>query len=362
MGMAGVTGINSTKPKSLPEDYNGLQHVLDDSFNPTLEFRGKLRGKNGDVPIPLISWGSWSWGDTSTFHWSDDELPALKEAWARVVEKGMTFVDTAQVYGSGRSEEILGDLINKHTPGGRDKIVVQTKWLPNVTDQGTNIFHPVDAPVIQLRKTLKRMNLQYVDSYMVHGPIHLTSIASAAKGLAKCVEEGMTRTVGVANYSVDEMLKMQAALAEHGIPLATNQCEFSILRRLPETEGMLEACKKNNIVFQAYSSIAQGRLGGKYSVDNPPPKEYKFSSYDMKYVQPAIDQLTKIANGHGVPVAAVAINWVISKGAVPVVGIRKESQALEDMQALGWRLTPEEITSLDRRGFEGETTITWQHG
>lgn len=363
-GMSAVSGFHSDKPQKLPEDHDGLKHVLDDSFTPSLESRKVLRGPNGqDVHIPLISWGAWPWGDKSTFHWSDDELPALRAAWQKCIAKGQTFVDTAQVYGSGKSEFILGELINKYSEGtDRSKIFVQTKWLPNVTDQATNILHPVDAPVKQLRKTLDRMNLTYIDCYLVHGPIHISSIKQAAEGLAKCVKDGMTKTVGVANYSVEDMLKMQDALAEHGIPLATNQCEYSILRRLPETENMLETCSKNNIVFQAYSSLAQGRLSGKYHKDNPPPKEYRFSSYDMEHVQPAIDALRAIGQKHGVSPAAVALNWVICKGVVPVVGMRKESQAEEDMAALGWRLTRDEIAQLDKTGFEGKTTKLWQQG
>lgn len=363
-GMSAISGFHSSKPKSLPDNYDGLQHVIPDSVTPQLKTRYTLRGKDGrDVQVPLISWGAWPWGDTSTFHWSDDELPALREAWAKCLEQGQTFVDTAQVYGSGKSEEILGDLINNHSRGvDRSKIVVQTKWLPNVTDQGTNVLHPVDAPVIELRNTLQRMHLSYIDCYLVHGPIHLSSIKQAAKGLAKCVEDGMTKTVGVANYSVEDMLKMQEALAEYNIPLATNQCEYSILRRMPETEGMLEACKKNNIIFQSYSSLAQGRLSGKYTKDNPPPKEYRFSSYDMEYIEPAIAVLRKLADKYNVSVAAVALNWNICKGAIPVVGMRKESQAVQDMQALGWRLTREEINELDKTGFEGNKTKLWQQG
>lgn len=363
-GMSAVSGFHSAKPKSISDDYDGLKHIIPDSITPQNTTRYMLRGKNGrDVQVPVISWGAWPWGDTSTFHWSDDELPALHAAWARLLEQGMTFIDTAQVYGSGKSEEILGDLINNHSPGvDRSKIIVQTKWLPNVTDQATNIFHPVDAPVKQLRKTLDRMNLTYVDSYMCHGPIHLTSIKQVAEGLAKCVEEGMTKVVGVANYSVEDMLKMKDALAEYGVPLATNQCEFSILRRMPETEGMLEACKKNDIIFQSYSSLGQGRLSGKYSKENPPPKEYHFSSYDMEYIEPVLTVLRKFATKYDVSVAAVAINWNICKGAIPVVGIRKESQAVQNMQALGWRLTREEITELDKLGYEGNTTMLWQQG
>ncbi|KAI8946177.1 Aldo/keto reductase [Xylaria longipes] len=284
MGMSAVSGAHSSKPPPMPEDHDGLKYVIPDSITPQLDTRYTLRGKNGnDVQVPLRCWGAWSRGDTSTFHWSDDELPALQAAWKKCLENGITFVDTTQVYGSGKSEEILADLIHNHRPGvDRSKIIVQTKWLPNVTDQGKNVLHPVDAPFKQLQKTLDRMKLTHIDCYLVHGHIHISSIKQVAKGLAKCVEEGLTKTVGVANYS-------------HGIPLATDQCEYSIIRRMPETEGMLEACRENDIVFQSYSSIAQGRLSGKYGRDNPPPKQYRFSSYNMEHVEPCLEVQRKLA-------------------------------------------------------------------
>ncbi|RYC58137.1 hypothetical protein CHU98_g8081 [Xylaria longipes] len=270
MGMSAVSGAHSSKPPPMPEDHDGLKYVIPDSITPQLDTRYTLRGKNGnDVQVPLLCWGAWSRGDTSTFHWSDDELPALQAAWKKCLENGITFVDTTQVYGSGKSEEILADLIHNHSPGvDRSKIIVQTKWLPNVTDQGKNVLHPVDAPFKQLQKTLDRMKLTHIDCYLVHGHIHISSIKQVAKGLAKCVEEGLTKTVGVANYSVKDMLQMK--------------------------EGVSRA-RENDIVFQSYSSIAQGRLSGKYGRDNPPPKQYRFSSYNMEHVEPCLEVQRKLA-------------------------------------------------------------------
>ncbi|KAK5205896.1 hypothetical protein LTR47_009451 [Exophiala xenobiotica] len=364
-GMSATDGFHSSKPPPMPPGYDGLKHVLSESFNPTEDTRLTLKGKGGnDVQIPVMIWGAWPWGDTATFHWSDDELPALRAAWKKCIEQKQTFIDTAQAYGDGRSEEIVGDLIHNHSPGvTREKIIVQTKWLPNVSDGALgNVLHPVDAPLKALKKSLARMRLDYVDCYLVHGHVHVSSISQVAKGLAHCIEEGLTRTVGVANYSVEDMLQMKDALAQHGIPLATNQCEYSLLRRLPETEGMLETCKDHGIVFQSYSSLGQGRLTGKYTKDNPPPKTYRFSSYPMEYIEPLHKVQKEIASKRGVSMSAVALNYNISKGVVPVVGIRKEEQAIENMQCLGWRLTKEEIAELDKHSFEGKKTKLWQQG
>ncbi|KAI0441786.1 NADP-dependent oxidoreductase domain-containing protein [Xylaria telfairii] len=280
MGMSAVSGAYSSQPQPLPEDYNGLK-----------------RGKDGnDVQVPLLCWGAWPWGDTSTFHWSDDESPDLRAAWKKCLENGLTFVDTAQVYGSGKSEEILADLIHNYSPGvDRSKIIVQTKWLPNVTDQGTNVLQLVDAPFKQLQKTLDRMKLTHIDCYPVHGHIHISSIKQVAQGLAKCVEEGLAKTVGVANYSVKDMLRMKEAFSR----------AWYSTRHQP----------------------VLGRLSGKYGKDNPPPKEYRFS-YDMERVEPCLRVQRKLAVKHNVNVTAAALNWNICKGAIPVVGLRKGEQAV----------------------------------
>ena len=141
----------------------------------------------------------------------------------------------------------------------------------------------------------------------------------------------MTKTVGVANYSVNGMLKMANEQAKYGIPLATNQCEYSVLRRLPETEGMLQACRDRGIVFQSYSSLAQGRLTGKYTPDNEPPKTYRYSSCPMKDLEPTVNILKEIANTRSTSISSVALNYNMSKGIVPTVGIRRLKQVEENM-------------------------------
>ena len=215
-----------------------------------------------------------------------------------------------------------------------------------------------------LKETLERSKLDYVDCYLVHGHIHASSIKQVAEGLAECVNSGMTKTVGVANCSAQDMIAMADALAEYDIPLATNQCEYSVLRRLPETgeQDPLSVCKERGIVVQSYSSLAQGRLSGKYTPENPPPKEYRFSSYPMEEIEPTLDVLRAIAEERKKPVSAVALTYNISKGVIPVVGMRKASQVQENLEALGWRLSEEETKRLDAVCLEGKSTKLWQQG
>ncbi|CAI6342507.1 unnamed protein product [Periconia digitata] len=357
-GMSAVSGIHKNrKPNYVAEDFDGLAAVTPQDWTPTSSEQITYRGKNGSVQVPNLCIGAWSWGDTATWHWDDSEFPALEMAWKQLLENGINFVDTAQVYGNGKSEEICGKLFSGLQ---RDTYIIQTKYyaVPQLTD----VLHPASSPVRKLENSLGSLGLSYVDIYLIDGPIHIQSISSMAKALAECVDKGLTKCVGVANYDEKDMLKMRDELAKYDVPLATNQCEYSILRRMPETSGLLQACKENDIVFQSYSSLAQGRLTGKYNTKYPPPKQYRFSSYDMKDVEPILAILKNIADARGIPISAVALNYNMCKGATPVVGVRKPEQVQDNIEAFGWRLTNTEIQRIDLVSFEGHTTSLWQQG
>jgi aryl-alcohol dehydrogenase-like predicted oxidoreductase len=173
---------------------------------------------------------------------------------------------------------------------------------------------------------------------------------------------GLTKVVSCANYSEDDIVKLSDELAKFNIPLAANQCEFNILRRDPETHGLIKACRDCGIVFQSYSSLAQGRLAGKYTVDNPPPKTYRFSKYDMRAIEPTQIALRDIAKAMGKSMSAVALNYNISKGAVLTVGMRSPDQAEDNVAALGWRLTEEEVKKIDALSLEGNSAELWLQG
>lgn len=143
------------------------------------------------------------------------------------------------------------------------------------------------------------------------------------------------------------------------MPLATNQCEFSVLRRYPETHGLIQACYDRDIVFQSYSSLAQGRLTAKYNARNPPPKTYRFSSYDMRDIEPVLEVLGDIARARGTSMSAIAPNYNIIKGAVPTVGLPSPEQAQQNVGALGWRLSDDEIRKIDSVSLEGKATRLW---
>jgi aryl-alcohol dehydrogenase-like predicted oxidoreductase len=358
-GLAATSGFHKSKPPPMPSNHNNTTNLTPSTFSPSATDKITYRGKYHNVTGSPLIIGAWPWGDTATFHWKDSELPSVRSAWELLLEAGINHIDTAQIYGSGSSERICGDLV-KSLP--RESFVLQTKfWV--LPDSPTVLKNWSSAPLKTLKDSLQRTGLDCMDVYMVHGHIHPQSIKTIAASLADCVEQGLTKTVAVANYSKDDMLAMQAALAKFGIPLAANQCEYHAMRREPEVSGLLEACKENGIVFQSYSSLAQGRLSGKYTAeDEGPPSTYRFSNYPMKEYGPVLGVLNEIAQTRGVSVAGVTLNYNLVHGIVPVVGVRNPEQAKSNLEALGWRLSAEEVSRIDGVSSRGKTTSLWQQG
>lgn len=358
-GMSATEGLmHSPHPKPVDPKMSEECHVLPSDFVPDSRSRVTLRGKVHDVLIPYMCIGAWPWGDKATWKYKEEEdLPKIEAAWAKLRQVGLTFVDTSHAYGDGESERICGRLFKNMR---REEFVIQSKWMswPDMS----NLVLQSQGPVNKLRTSLNYLNLEYVDVYLVHGPIHPSMISTVAKGLADCVNQGMTRAVGVSNYDKGEMIKMADELDKHGIPLAVNQCEYSVIRRHPEVHGLIRECRERGIVFQGYAALGEGRLTDKYSRFNEPPRTYRFSSYPMHMLEPTLNVLRRISQERRVPVAAVALNFCINKGVIPVVGIRNAEQAEQDMQALGWRLTVDEVRQIETVSIEGDTTVLWQYG
>ena len=317
-----------------------------------------------DVAVPRLGVGTWAWGDKSTWgmdgYDSDLTRDTIRDAWEASLDAGVTFFDTAEVYGGGESERIIGSLLAAD-PGRAARAVIATKFMP--CPWKIDVRRSLLAA---LRASLGRLGLPAVDLYQIHGPISLRSHAALADALAAAHEEGLVRAVGVSNYSVKETRTMAQALGRHGLRLATNQIEFSLLRRSPETGGLLAACADLGVVPLAYSPIGQGRLTGKYSVAHPPPGKRNFSDHPMAVVDGIVGELRRIGEAHdGRTPSQVALNWIIAKGAVPIPGAKNRGQAEENAGALGWHLDGDEVARLDRAALPGIRNLSsrvWQHG
>ncbi len=315
-------------------------------------------GKTG-VRVPPLGAGTWQWGDSMFWGYgkgyAEEQVRAAFEA---SLAAGVDFFDTAEIYGQGRSERFLGRFINSDDRGGAATAgegaaltgdgrgpIVATKFMPLPWRLGKG------ALLSALRGSLARLGLAQVDLYQIHWPTPPVSIEAWAEALADAVAAGLTRAVGVSNYNADQMRRAHAVLARRGVPLASNQVEYSLLHREPERNGLLQACQELDVTLIAYSPLAKGVLTGKYTPENPPPgfRSRRYRGDLLAGVRPLIGLLQEIGRAHGGKTPGqVALNWVICKGALPIPGAKNAQQAQGNAGALGWRLTEAEVAALDR--------------
>jgi aryl-alcohol dehydrogenase-like predicted oxidoreductase len=284
--------------------------------------------------------GAWQWGDRLVWQYGhgygDEEC---QKAFGVSVHEGIRFVDTAEVYGNGRSERLLGKFI-KETD---QPILVATKFFP----------YPWRFTKKTLRRalsgSLERIGIESVDLYQIHWPAVSMSTDLLMDGLAECVKSGAARTVGVSNFGHNRMVAAYSALARHNIPLASNQVHYSLLSRGAEKKGILARAQELGIRVIAYSPLEQGLLTGKYSASKP-PSGTRGTHYAkmLSTIQPLLKLMTEIGQDHGGKSnAQVALNWTICKGTMPIPGAKNDTQALHNAGALGWKLTDEQVAKLD---------------
>jgi len=284
--------------------------------------------------------GAWQWGDRIVWQYghgySDEQV---REAFRISLQEGVRFIDTAEIYGNGLSERLLGTFI-KETD---QPVLIATKFFPWPWR-----FYK-GAVVRAMKRSLARLGVESVDLYQIHWPNPIISTEMLMEGLSECVKNGLARTVGVSNFSQSHMLAAYSSLARHNIPLASNQVHYSLLRREVEKDGTLARCKELGIRLIAYSPIEQGMLSGKYSPENPPSgTRARMYAGILPKIKPLIKLMTEIGQDHGGKTnSQIAINWLICKGTMPIPGAKNAQQAQENTGALGWKLTDDEVAKLD---------------
>ncbi len=288
-----------------------------------------------ELGVGASAWGDrviWQYGLT---HSEQD----LRQAFEVSQREGLSLIDTAEVYGSGRSERLIG----KFTRDSELPVLIASKYFPwpwRVSPA---------AVLAALRGSLSRLGMESIALFQVHRPSALPRPETVMRGMLDCLEAGLTRAIGVSNFSEAEMLRAYSILARHHVSLASNQVHYSLLSRRVEKDGLLARCKELGIRLIAYSPLEMGLLTGKYSPENPPPgtRAVRYS-FVIGRISPLIKLMTKIGQDHGGRSnSQVALNWVMCKGALPIPGAKNAAQAEENAGALGWRLTNDEMAALD---------------
>jgi aryl-alcohol dehydrogenase-like predicted oxidoreductase len=306
-------------------------------------------GRTG-IQISPLGLGTWQFGDR--FFWSYGRSHSdsdLQEAFQASLRAGINFFDTAEVYGLGYSERYLGRMVHALPESTRNSLVLASKFSPLPYRLGKSFFKRA------LRGSLRRLGMKQLDLYQIHWPINLRSGKTWAACLAEAHQAGLIRAAGVSNYTFEQTRKTWKILKGYGLPLASNQVAYNLIRRKVEKNGLLALCQELGITLIAYSPLAQGLLTGKYNPEHP-PSGFRRGVYRQDLllrIQPLIQQMKEIGVGHGgKSPAQVALNWAMCKGTVAIPGAKNKRQALENAGALGWKLTPEEMEALDQLSDE----------
>jgi aryl-alcohol dehydrogenase-like predicted oxidoreductase len=295
--------------------------------------------------VAKIAMGTWAWGDKR--YWSYDparDARGVVDAFAAAADAGITLFDTAEVYGHGESEKILGWLARKR--GGSIQVATKFGLLPG-RDGARALPRALD-------QSLRRLGMARVDLYQVHWPdSEMASIPALMDAMADAFDAGKIGAVGVSNFGGQEMRDAHEALARRGIPLASNQVRYSLLHRAPEADGVLDACRELGVTLLAYSPLEQGILSGKYGPDRRPidlrSTEPAFSREGLEAAAPAVALLKEIGDRRGLSPEAIALAWCASRpGVVPIAGARTGEQAERNASALGITLDAAERDALDR--------------
>jgi aryl-alcohol dehydrogenase-like predicted oxidoreductase len=308
------------------------------------------------LSVPRLGVGAMTWGEARGIarfhpaqiayggaHGYEEEKRALEAS----LEAGVDLFDTAAMYSGGASERRLGELA-----AGRD-VLIASKFPSGFR------FRVEDFPQ-ELEASLSRLGRSSIDLYQHHFPRRRVSIPKLMEQLADAVEAGKVNAVGVSNYSADQMRQAHAALGERGIPLASNQVEYSLLHRQPETNGVLDACRELGVTLIAYTPLAGGLLTGKYSTKNRPAGFFRrvlprYRRKGLKAIEPVVALLEEIGQRYSKTPSQVALRWLIANPVVlPIPGAKNGEQAAANAGALTFSLTSEEIDPLN------EATSAWR--
>jgi len=349
----------------------------------------------GSIKVPTVGTGTISWSSDSLFSTENEEL---EEVVAEAYRSNAAFFDTAERYGShiktafgmgyGETERMVSKYIREAelTEGATlVKPVVATKFTP--VPWRTSVQSVVDA----CEQSCKNLGVDQIDLYQIHMPDIVQPLRAFGKvetkdsiywdGLAECYNRGLVKNVGVCNYGPTLVEQCHKALAKKGVPLASNQISFSLLGRHNGSQETIDKCNKLGVKVLACYPFAMGLLTGKYSKvstneDNFDPtdisltqkKKTNLELADLERyafgdgvtvphggIQPLLTTMDTIAQKRKKTLAQIALNYIISKGAVPIPGCRTVTQLKDNLGAMGWRLSATEIKMLeleaDKLGF-----------
>ena len=286
--------------------------------------------------ISKIGLGTWQFGSKEWGYGAGYDGQVARDIVHRAVDLGVTLFATAEIYGHGRSERILGEALGER----RDSVFLATKLFPVL---------PV-APVVEQRAvaSASRLGTRLLDLYQVHGPNPLVSDGTTMRGMSVLQRVGLVAEVGVSNYS---LARWQAAEQALGGRVLSNQVRYSLADRAPEKDLVPFAAEAGRVVI-AYSPLAQGLLSGRYDRFNRPANRVRagsalFLPENLDLANELIEVLREVADAHAATPAQIALAWVIRHPAVTAIpGASSVEQLESNVAAADIELSDDEYAAL----------------
>ncbi|KAL0542515.1 hypothetical protein IC582_022629 [Cucumis melo] len=308
--------------------------------------------KMGPLSVSPMGFGTWAWGNQLLWGYQESMDSELQHIFNLAVDNGINLFDTADSYGTGRlngqSEKLLGKFIRQSQV--KNEIVIATKFAA----------YPWRLTPAQFVKacqgSLERMQMEKIGIGQLHwSTANYAPLQEMAlwDGLVAMYDKGLVQAVGVSNYGPKQLVRIYDYLKDRGVPLCTAQVQFSLLSIGDDQLEVKKICDSLGIRLIAYSPLGLGMLTGKYSPSKLPsgPRGLLFRQI-LPGLEPLLTTLGDIAEKRRKTIPQVAINWCISKGTIPIPGAKTLKQAQENLGALGWNLTQEELNLLDNGAQE----------
>ena len=306
-------------------------------------------GRSG-LQVSRIAFGTWSFGGD----WGSVDTDAAQAAIRYAHELGVTFFDTAQGYGNGTAEEILGDALRSELDARRDQIVIATK---GGIDPGAERSRNSGREFLRdgVESSLRAMKIDYIDLYQVHWPDEQTPFEDTAGYLQELVDEGKIRHVGVSNFDAQQM-----AAFDRVRPVETLQPPYHLFRRSVEAE-IWPYVRANDVGVLVYSPLGSGLLTGSMTEDTTfddddwRSQASAFTGENLRTNLRVVDALKEFAAGKGIEVSQLAIAWVLAQPEVDVaiVGARSHQNIERSLAAVDVELTADDLAQVDHITMDG---------
>jgi aryl-alcohol dehydrogenase-like predicted oxidoreductase len=289
-------------------------------------------------------------------YWSNLDEGTILDIVRVSLEGGMNWVDTAEIYGGGKSEEALAYVLDRLQSEGSDRFtpLIATKWWP--------MFRTAKSITSTIDERIRCLGGRTIDLYQIHQPFSLSSIANEMKAMAGLVKAGKIRYVGVSNYSAKQMVEAHRLLQQYGLTLVSNQVKYNLLHRNIDRNGIIDAAKELGISIIAYSPLQQGILTGRFH--NDPVQIQGISRIrrmqsgmddkSMARSRSLIELLSTFGDKYDATPGQVALNWLIhyhGDTVVAIPGASKERHARENIGAMTFKLTRDELEQLNEASW-----------